>query len=182
MKIFYHFNYGEIAKVEKESISPQGGPYHHHIQEMAQRIRYMKDALERLKPLGVEHVGAISREQIKEEWNQASVFGFSCDTVAFSEGFSVSTLEAHASFTVPVITSQDCLGGIYQDSGAIIIDTPVKNHLPEFTQAVIRGLTDKKFADATIDKCRQFAAKYTWKTAATKINDLLVEKTTTKKL
>lgn len=168
LKIFYHMNYQSI-----EAIEPQDRTQHKHIVEMGQRVRYIRNALERLKPLGVEHVGSVSRNQMVQEWNQACVFGFSADTVAFSEGFSVSTLESHASFTVPVITDVDCLGGIYKDSGAIVIPSPVQNNLKPFTDAVIQGLTDKQFADQTIEKCRQFALNHTWKDTALAIEKII---------
>lgn len=174
LRIMYHFNYGDLSKIEAHHISPQGIPFHIHTQEMAQRIRYMKYAIEKLKHLGVEHVGSVSRNQMVDEWNAASVFGFSCDTVAFSEGFSVSTLEAHASYTLPVITSQDCLGSVYKDSGAIMIDAPVQDNLQAFKDAVIKGLTDKEFANDHIKKCRQFALNYTWKQTAKSLNNLLL--------
>ena len=170
LKIFYHFNYGDIEKVE-----PNDTATHYHVVEMAQRIRYMKYAIEKLKDLGVEHVGSISRDQMKKEFSVASVFGFSCDTIAFSEGFSVSTLEAHASYTVPVISTQDCLGGIYKDSGAIVIPSPVKNNLNKFTNSVIKGLTDKEFADNTINKCRNFAKEHTWKKSIKKLEECILE-------
>jgi glycosyltransferase involved in cell wall biosynthesis len=157
LKIFYHFNYSGL-----EDISPHDKESHFHVVEMGNRIRYIKYAIDKLKNFGVEHVGSISREQMKKEFSEAAVFAFSCDTVAFSEGFSVSTLEAHASFTVPVITSQDCLGSIYQDSGAIIIPAPVKDHLPDYTQAVIKSLLDTEYSNEIIKNCRNFAENHTW--------------------
>ena len=169
LKVFYHFNYGDI-----ENIEPSTPGQHPHVIEMGQRIRYMRNAMERLKPFGVEHVGSISRLQMQHELSEASVFAFSCDTVAFSEGFSVSTLEAHASYTVPVITSQDCLGGIYKDSGCVMIQAPVKDHLQEFTDAVIRGLTDKQFADGVIQKCRAFAEQRSWGNVVKQIEDVII--------
>ena len=173
LKVFYHFNYGDLDKVEANSVSPQGGPYHHHIQEMSQRIRYMKDALEKLKPLGVEHVGSVSRQQMAKEFSEASLFAFSCDTVAFSEGFSVSSLESHASFTVPIITEQDCLGGIYKNSGCIMIKSPISEHLQDFTNSAIKALKDKEYADNIVENCRDFAKQHTWKNSAEKMNKLL---------
>lgn len=164
LRIFYHFNYGNLEKIE-----PNSTVDHPHVIEMGQRIRYMKYAIEKLKDLDVLHVGSVSRERIAKEFSEASVFGFSCDTVAFSEGFSVSTLEAHASFTVPVITSQDCLGGIYKNSGCVMIPSPVKNHLDEYSDAVIKSLTDKEFADQRIAKCREFAKEKTWPVIAEKL-------------
>lgn len=170
LKIFYHFNYGNIDKIEPDSKTE-----HPHVVEMGQRIRYMKHAIEKLKPLGVEHVGSVSRERMTKEFNEASVFGFSCDTVAFSEGFSVSTLEAHASFTVPVMTSQDCLGGIYKNSGAVVIDAPVRDRLPEFTSSVIKSLTNKEFADGIIAKCRKFAQSHTWESRAAALEQVILK-------
>lgn len=168
LKIFYHFNYGNIANIE-----PNSRIDHPHIVEMGQRIRYMKYAIEKLKPLGVEHVGSVSREEIRKQFSEASVLGFSCDTVAFSEGFSVTTLEAHASFTVPVITDKDCLGSIYNDSGAIVIKDPIKNHLPEFAAAIIKSLNDKEFADSVIEKCRKFANEHSWRECAEKMENII---------
>lgn len=167
LKIFYHFNYGELDKIEPNSNQ------HPHIVEMGQRIRYMKHAISKLKELNAEHVGSISRNQMQEELSQASVFGFSCDTVAFSEGFSVSTLEAHASYTVPVITDTDCLGGIYKDSGCVMIKD-IKNNLSQYRDAVIKSLTDQEFANDVIMKSREFAIKHSWQETAKKIEKFLV--------
>ncbi len=170
LKIFYHFNYGDLTKYE-----PDDKTTHHHVVELAQRIRYIQYAIEKLKNFGVEHVGSVSRNQIQKEFNEASVFGFSCDTVAFSEGFSCSTLESHASFTVPVITSQDCLGSLYKDSGAIIIEAPVKNRLAEYSDNIIKYLTDQDAANEVIKKCRAFAEKHTWAESASRLEQVILQ-------
>ena len=174
LRVLYHFGYDGVFNVEPNSITPQGGPFHPHIIEMAQRVRYIKNAMEKLKDLDVVHVGSVSREQMVKEWNEASVFGFSADTVAFSEGFSISTLEAHASFTVPVITSVDCLGGIYNDSGCIMIDAPIKNHLNEYKKGIIDALNGINTSDA-ISKCREFAKNHSWKLCAEKLETFIKE-------
>jgi glycosyltransferase involved in cell wall biosynthesis len=169
LRIFYHFNYGTI-----ENIQPHDKSNHPHVVEMGQRIRYMKETIKRLAPLGVEHVGSVSRNQMKKEFNEASVFGFPCDPVSFSEGFSVSTTEAHASYTVPVISSRDCLGSIYKKSGCLMIDEPVRDNLGTFTSYVVKSLTDKSFSDKIIEQCRTFAERHTWSITAKKIEDILV--------
>lgn len=168
LKIFYNFDYDSVMHIE-----PNDPNHHPHVVEMAQRARYMKSTMEKLKPLGVEHFGSISRERIAKEWSEASVLGFSCDTVAFSEGFSVTILEAHASYTVPVITDKDCLGSIYKDSGAIVIPSPVGDNLDQYSDAVIKSLTDKKFADNIISKCTKFADNLTWAKAASRMQDII---------
>jgi glycosyltransferase involved in cell wall biosynthesis len=168
LKIFYHFNYGDILNIE-----PNSTTNHPHVVEMGQRLRYIKEAIKKLKPLDVTQVGSVSRVDMVKEMNEASVFAFSADTVAFTEGFSVSTMESHAGFTVPVMTDVDCLGSIYNNSGAVVIKSPIRDRLPEFTSSVIRALTDKPFADSVIDKCRAFSSNYTWKSVAHKMEDII---------
>ncbi len=168
LKIFYHFDVERIEKIE-----PNDPGNNYLLIEMAQRIRYIKNAIKRLKTFGVEHVGSISRDQMKKEFSEASVLGYCCDTVSFSEGFSVTILEAHASFTVPVITDRDCLGEVYNNSGCIIVKSPVKDNLQEYTNLVIKSLTDKQFADSVIDKCRIFAWLNTWDVVAAKMEGII---------
>lgn len=170
LKIFYHFGYGNLLTVEPDS--KIGYP---HTIEMAQRLRYIQESVKKLKPLGVEHVGSVSRRQLAQEVSAASVFAYCTDTVAFSEGFSVSTLENLAGFTVPIVTDVDCLGSVYNNSGAIVIKSPVRDHLPEFTDAVITGLTDKEFADSVIEKCRIFAKTHSWSNIANKMQSFILE-------
>lgn len=51
LKIFYHFSYGDILKIE-----PNDKNQHPHVVEMGQRLRYCLEVIKRLKPLGVEHI------------------------------------------------------------------------------------------------------------------------------
>lgn len=171
LKIFYHFEYGQLLGIE-----PYDMQHHFHSVEMANRLRYIVESVKRLKHLDVMHCKSVSRDQMVTEMNEASVFAFPCDTVATTEGFSVSTLEAHASFTVPIITDQDCLGSIYNNSGAIVFKSPVRERLPEFTDAIIKGLTDKPFADDVIEKCRKFAVNHTWTKTAKMMEQLIISK------
>ena len=181
LRIFYHFNYGNIENVEPDNIMTdeqclqQGSKINYSIPivEMGQRVRWMKNAIEKLKSFGVEHVGSVSRKQMIKEWNEAFVLGYSCDTVAFAEGFSVTIAEAHASFTVPVITDVDCLGEVYQNSGAIIVKSPLKNNLDEYTDLVIKSLTDKRFADSVIDKCRVWAFMHSWEQIVDQVEEII---------
>jgi len=176
LKVFYHFDYDHI-----KDIDPYGPNNHPHVAEMANRIKYCRYALEKLKPLGVEHVGSVSQYQMRQEFSEASVLAFPTDTIAFSEGFSVTTLQAHAGYCVPVITNQDCLGSIYKNSGAVIIDAPVRKNLKQYTNAVIRALTDQEFADNTIQKCRKFAIKHSWKKIAEQMEEIILKSPKVKK-
>ena len=172
LRVAYHFSYDNIIDVEKDSVSPQGGPYHPHIQEMAQRVRYIREMMPRLP--GVQHIGSISRNRMVQEFSEASVFGFCADTVAFSEGFSVSTLEAHASFTVPVVVGADCLSSIYRESGCVFIEPPARDHIAAYTESVIEALQGKH--DDRIPRCRAFAEERTWKKTIEKLEHILRRK------
>lgn len=168
LKIFYNFEYGNILNIE-----PNDPNNHPHVVEMGNRLRYCLESIKRMRNLDVEHVGSISRNRMVKELNEASVFGYPFSAVAFTEGFSVSTLEGLASYTVSVISGEDCLGSVYKDSGAIIIDSPIRENLDKFADAVIKSLKNKEYSDQVIDKCREFAKKHTWKDTSLKIEQII---------
>lgn len=156
LRVFYNFDYSTII-----GFQPDDDRVGHHIKEMAQRARYMLEAMKRLAPLDVQAVGSISRQQMAQELSEAMVLGYSCDTVAFTEGFSVSILESCAAGVYPVITDNDCLGSIY---GGVVpmVKSPIRDNLKDFRDLVITGLTNDKKRKAAIKKCRKFAKKHTW--------------------
>ena len=174
LRIFYNFNYSSVEGMEPNSSN------HPHFLEMGHRARYMKEAIKKLKDLGVEHIGSVSRERMQQELSEAEVFAFPCDTIAFSEGFSVSTLEAHASGTVPIITDMDCLGEVYKNSGAIVIKD-IKHNLASFTQSVIRALNDKSFASGIVSQCQKFAKEHTWTKSTQKLETIIKDTINTRK-
>ena len=169
LRVFYHWSHDGLLGIREGDISPQGVPYHQNIVEVAQRARYIKRAMAALKPLGVEHVGSVSRERMAREWSEASVLAYPCDPVAFSEGFSVSILEAHASYTVPVITDADCLGEVYEGSGARIVASPVRDHLQRFTEEVVDALK----TPGSVTTTRTFAEQRTWAKTAEQLEEHL---------
>lgn len=90
-------------------------------------------------------------------------------------GFSCATLEAHASYTVPLITDADCLGGIYKDSGCIMTNSPIRDNLDEYSLKMIEVLKNKTLQDDIINKCREFSKNYTWKIVAKKMEQIIIE-------
>lgn len=169
LKVFYHWSQDGLLGIEEGSVSPQGGPYHKHILELAQRCRYIKHAMQELKPLGVEWVGSVSRERMVKEWSEASVLAYPCDPVAFSEGFSVSILEAHASWTAPVITDADCLGQVYVDSGASVTHVDGAHWCGDFRDSVVASL----HGQMPLDPCVGFARQRTWAHTAKALEEKL---------
>lgn len=169
LRIFYHMNYDGVDQIEDNTNN------HPHVIEMANRIRYIRHAIVALKNLDVEYVGSVSRDRMAKEMSAAEAYAFPCDTVAFSEGFSVSTLEAHAAKTIPIITDTDCLGEIYTDSGAIVIHD-IKNNTDSFAAHLILRLNNNpKLNDQIKEKVFSFANENTWAKVAIKLENKIKE-------
>jgi glycosyltransferase involved in cell wall biosynthesis len=168
LRVFYHFQEGPILHIEPNSTKD-----HPHVVEMSNRLRYCKNAIQKMKRLGVEHVGSVSVNTLRQEMSEASLLLFPVDTVAFTEGFSLSIMQSHASGAIPAISSADCLGSIYKDSGCIMVEAPIRDKLKEYTEQVIKALTDKKFAAETRQKCFDFSKNYLWSDIAAKMQKLM---------
>lgn len=166
LRCFYNFNYGELEKFEGDGVHVDD------MYEVAQRVRYIKYAVERLRDFDVEHVGSVSREQIAREFSQSVVLGYPCETVRYSEGFSVTTMEACASGVLPVIGAADALGHIY---GEVVptVPFPPSQHMGEFCELVVRGLTDVAWRSEWTQKSRAFARGFSWDILAEKFEDIL---------
>lgn len=93
----------------------------HVMSEIGQRARYIADRLTRLEGHGVHLRNAVPPMTLAAEMSKSDFYVFPTWTILFTEGFSVSTLEACAAGTVPIISDMDALGEIYRDSGAIIV-------------------------------------------------------------
>ena len=144
------------------------------LRECAERSVYIKGALNRLADQGVQHVKSVSRTQMADEFSQATVLGYPCDTIRWTEGFSVTTLEACASRTVPVITGVDALGTIYAN-GAVIVEHPVGQHLDTFSSAIIRSLTDPAYRNDVLERAERLARDHTWALLAGRLETVIYE-------
>lgn len=168
LKVFYNFDFGDINKWQK-SLYIATESIH---MEIMQRARYMIEMMARLKPLGVEHVGSVSRERINKEMGEAEVLAFPCSSTIFTEGFSVATLESCAAKSCPVISGQDALKGIYKDV-VPMVNSPAENNIKEFTALTIRALTDETYRNSINEKCSKFASNFTWPKIAKKYENLI---------
>jgi glycosyltransferase involved in cell wall biosynthesis len=159
---FYRFSYDHVEQYHEGNrfVSID-------IIEIARRARYIKYAVEQLKAFDVTHHGGVSRKQMVEEFNLAQVLAYPCDTIRYTEGFSVTTLEACASGTVPVITPMDALPSIYGESGAIVAQ------LEHYVEALILLLKDRAARNEQIVRVREFAKKFDWDLLAIDLESLL---------
>lgn len=176
LRAFYNFTPSHFDDFEAT-----GPNVHPDLLEIAQRKRYIRYAMGRLSgpTWDVEHVGSVSRERMRLEFEHAEVLGYPCDTIRYTEGFSVTTMEACASGCLPVISAVDCLGSLY---GGVV---PMVNYRPPasyafgeeclriFTDLVVRGLTDKAWRDETAEKCRALAERHAWPVLAERLEGML---------
>jgi glycosyltransferase involved in cell wall biosynthesis len=172
LKIFYHFQEGSILNIDPNSVTD-----HPHVIELSHRLRYCREAIKRMKDMGVEHVGSVSVNEMKKQMSEAEVLLFPADTVAFTEGFSLSILQSHASGTIPCISSADCLGSIYKNSGCLMTEMPINQKMDQYVENVVKALTDNEFAKETRKKCLDFAQKYLWSDIAKKMVKIIESET-----
>lgn len=164
LRIFYNFNFGDFINYED--------PNNPSTDELAQRVRYMLNMIERLKTLNVELIGSVSRDRINQEMSEAQVLAFSCDTRSFTEGFSIATLEGCAAEACPVISDVDALGQIY---GGVVpmVKSPVRKNIQDYTNLVIKALTDENFRNETNRNCYQFAKDRTWTIVTQQLEEVI---------
>ena len=198
LRCFYNFQPAHFD--DYEQVGLDNGNVHPDLLEIAQRKRYIQYATARLSDpkWDVQHVGSVSRERIRQEFEQAEVLGYPCDTIRYTEGFSVTTMEACASGCLPVITDIDSLGHIYggaapmvpfggiqfakeengkfvEGKGPNVINAWHKRMALEFTDLVVRGLTDEAWRAENVAKCKALAAAHAWSVLADRLETILTD-------
>lgn len=154
LKIFY-----ELQRWVNDLVDAP--PINRDIEVLSTRARYIRESLRRLKDHRIELVGSVSRNAIARQFMEAEVLAYPCDTINYTEGFSVTLMEACASRTVPVTTDIDALGEIY-GWHVPIVASPVGDRLDEFADLVIRALQDEDYRSGVLKKTADLAARYDW--------------------
>lgn len=158
-------------------LAQNGVCYHPSDEEQFSRAHYLRESIARfsMRPdLGVELVDSVSRERMNVEMSEAEVLAYPCDPVVWTEGFSVTLMEACAAGVLPVTCGVDALPEIY--GGAVpMVDRPVKDNISGFTDFVIRGLTDSAFRSETVSKTTALAGRYRWSDLAKRLESIIVQ-------
>jgi glycosyltransferase involved in cell wall biosynthesis len=131
------------------------------------RAKRIRGFLDQYRSEGIEVFESVSRNRMSQEMAEATVLAYPCDTVDYTEGFSVTLMEACASGAIPVTSAVDALGSIY--GGYVpMVKAPVRSHLVGFAGLVVRALTDESFQSKVRFKSRSLADAHHW--------DVLTEK------
>lgn len=140
--------------------------------EMVARAHYIKESIRRLEGQGLHVVKAVSRKRMAVEMSRAEVLAYPCDTCTYTEGFSVTLMEACASGMLPVSTDIDALGSIY-GAAVPLVQAPVRDRIGEFSDLVIRGLTDPDWRKDVTERTLALADRYRWSALADRLNGVL---------
>jgi glycosyltransferase involved in cell wall biosynthesis len=157
LRIFYH----ALDKYIREAgATPKDAQVTIDRVEHGCRARFIESALKRLE--GVEVIGSVSRARMRRELSEAMVLAYPCETVSYSEGFSVSTLEGCASGALPILAECDALGDVYR--GAVpMVPAPARKHIVQWRELVIRSLTAPSWRALQVAKARDFALSHDYR-------------------
>ncbi len=168
LRIFYRLD-AWLAHMGRESFDVEHGP---DILEQMRRALYIGEAMRRLRGHGVEVMDSVSRNRIDLEMAEAEVMAYSCDTVLWTEGFSVSLMEGCGARACPITTSVDALPDVY---GGVIpmVALPVKEHVGEFSDLVVRALTNPSYRGEVNARVHSFAKERTWTSIARRYEEVV---------
>jgi glycosyltransferase involved in cell wall biosynthesis len=164
LKIFYRFD--PWYQGVKDAMTPNG-----------QRARYINECINRLGKYGengVFLIGQISNREMARELLSSSVLAYTCEPFRFTEGFSVTIMDACAAGCVPIISDADAIGEVYANAAEIIKGKPSKNK-ERWIETIIGMLTDDERAGKARERARTFAQKFSRQEAA-KSWDALIKK------
>ncbi len=174
LRVFYNFDSWVAAM---KNVPQNADPM---LKEQVHRALYVSEAIKRLTAgnHGVEHFKSVSRKRIAQEMGQAQVLAYPCDPVRWTEGFSNTLLEGCYAKAAPVTSDVDALGQLY--GGAAITIHDVKNHLGEFTDAVVRLLTDESYREEIAQRARERSQRYFWPVLAERLEGILIRRMQTR--
>lgn len=110
--------------------------------QVGMRSRYIAEAFRRLGTKGengVFLVDAVSNMELADRLQEAALLVYPCEPVIFTEGFSVTILDACAAGCIPVISDADAIGDIYEGNAIVIPGNPGDN-LYGWVKEVVRNL------------------------------------------
>jgi glycosyltransferase involved in cell wall biosynthesis len=181
LRIFYHTLQQFLNVLDEPTFNAD-------IREKQRRARIIRDALPRLEKLDVTYEGGVSRNRMADEYSQAELLTYPCDTIrgAYpddptwgSEGFGVAVLEGCASGAVPVTTDCDAFGEVY--TGACPVIHQEDGWQEKWGNEVIALLKDSEKRQEWIGKGRELAARHAWPVLGELLEKYLLEEIARKK-
>lgn len=130
------------------------------------RLRYINTLLEEMGTEGqcglYLHGSVSTRDMIDFLCQEVRVFAYPCEPVAFTETFSVATLDACAAGCVPIISDADALGEIYGGSTVVIPGKPmgqIDTWVNYIENALVNNEMARKLSETALSFSRKFDVK-----------------------
>lgn len=143
--------------------------------ETAFRARFVEEALLRLGRAGengVTLVGPIPNTELARELMRTDVLAYPCDPLRWTEGFSVTILDACAAGAVPIISDVDAIGEIYGGVAHVIPGRP-QSLDKRWIDSIVHALTDEEWRGSIRRRARNHAVQQGRRTRAAQWEALL---------
>lgn len=129
--------------------------------EMSQRLRFCNEMFKRLDGKGVKHHKSVSKTEMVEVFRSSQVLAYPCDPVSFTEGFSVTTLEAAVAGCLPVICGSDALQSIYENY-VPVVKAPYSTNKQQYIDTIVEMLLDRETYINARSKALELSLVYNW--------------------
>jgi glycosyltransferase involved in cell wall biosynthesis len=95
---------------------------------------------------GLYLIGPLPQRALARELGRTRVLTYPCDPVKFTEGFSMTVLDACAAGCVPIVAGVDALTELWWNAAVVIPGNPSEKNKDVWIDTICRGLTDDAFA------------------------------------
>lgn len=128
------------------------------------RANYIRECLKilgRNGETGVQVIGPVSNRDMAKALLRAGVLPYTCECITFTEGFSVSVMDACRAGCVPIVRSTDALGDIYAGVGHMISgETNVITRRDEWVDSISRAMLDDSWSQPIRERAVKFATNF----------------------
>lgn len=130
---------------------------------------------------GLTLVGPLPQRKLMRELATTRVFAYPCDPVRFTEGFSVSVLDACAAGCVPVISGVDAFPELWWNAACVIPGHPADGLDKRWVETLVRALTDDDFASEVRTSAKARSRQLTRGAVSLRWEELIKESVAKKK-
>jgi glycosyltransferase involved in cell wall biosynthesis len=108
---------------------------------------------------GIYLAGPLPNTELITELQVTGVLPYTCEPVSWTEGFSVSVMDACMAGVLPIVSDADALSNIYDGIAHVIAGRPADTK-PAWLDAIVRAMTDPSWHASITARARAFARAF----------------------